>query len=411
MSIVAIVSEYNPFHNGHKYQLELAKEITGSDYSISIMSGNFLQRGVPAIMNKYCRAAIAASNGIDIVFELPFVYATASARDFATASVSMMNKLGIVDYISFGAEADDINVLFDIAEVIANEPDSIGNTIRTLLSHGYSYPIARKQAYIEYFNNDHVAEIIASPNNILAIEYLAALIKTNSNIKPILIRRKAAGYNSTEISSGICSATAIRQLLFNNNTCNTVPSELENVVPATTYMRMCEEYFTSYPIFDDDISNALIYSRIYNDISADYVDMDKTILNRMNKAALHMSFSELSASLKSKNITLSHINRGLLHYIFKLTKNEYEEYKNNGYIYYAKLLSLRKNASSVLKDIYKSSMVPIINKTADGISKLSDYGLSMFSYDQKATSIYNQIVYDKFGTVLSNDFTQTISII
>ncbi len=411
MSTVAIVSEYNPFHNGHKYHLKQALELSGAEYSIAIMGGNFLQRGIPALTNKYHRAYMATASGIDMVFELPFVYATASARDFATASVTMMNKLSAIDYISFGAETDDIDALYSIARLISNEPEEIGRQIKMLHSSGMSYPASRQKAYKEYLNNDNLAAIISSPNNILATEYLAALIKTNSKIKPIVIKRNASEYNSTDIVSSICSATAIRQQFAAHMDAPVIPALIEKVVPTQVFYSMNQEYHVSYPVFEDDISSVLSYSRMIDGSNTEYVDMDIERINRMNKTDLRTSFSKLAASLKTKNITLSHINRGLLHYIFKLTPDEYISFKKNGYIYYAKLLSFRKEAAHILKSINRNSDIPVINKTADGIKLLDSTGSDMFAYDLMATALYNQLIYEKYGTFLPNDFTQTISII
>lgn len=411
MSTVAIVSEYNPFHNGHKYHLEQALELSGADNSIAIMSGNFLQRGIPALTNKYHRAYMSAAAGVDMIFELPFVYATASARDFATASVTMMNKLSVIDYMAFGAETDDIDALYLIANLISDEPEEIGRQIKMLHSSGMSYPASRQEAYKRYLNNDKLTDMISSPNNILATEYLAALIKTQSKIKPIVVKRNSSGYNSTSIDSSICSATAIRQQFVENMDSTMIPDKIETVVPKQVFSSMSKEYHASYPVFEDDVSSALSYSRIIDGSDAEYVDMDTDLINRMNKTNLQTSFSKLAAALKTKNITLSHINRGLLHYILRLTPEKYTSFKENGYVYYAKLLSLRREASHILKNINKNSDIPVINKTADGIKLLDSTGYEMFTYDCMATSLYNQFVYEKYGTILPNDYTQTISII
>lgn len=411
MSTVAIVSEYNPFHNGHKYHLEQALKLSGADHSIAIMSGNFLQRGIPALTNKYHRAYMSTLSGVDMVFELPFVYATASARDFATAAVIMMNKLSVVDYIAFGVETDDLEAICFIANLIQNEPKEIGRQILMYLSSGMSYPASRLAAYKKYLNSDILADILSNPNNILATEYLAALLKTDSDIKPIAVKRNASEYNSTNIDSSICSATAIRQQFIENEGSAKMPANVEKVVPEQVFSSMNKEYHESFPVFDDDLSAALAYSRIIDDNNSEFVDMNNDLINRMNKVNLQTSFSELAASLKTKNITLSHINRALLHYIFRLNQEAYNSFKDNGYIYYAKLLSLRKEASHILKCINDNADIPVINKTADGVKLLDSTGYDMFRYDNMATTLYNQLVYEKYGTILPNDYTRSISII
>ena len=221
MSTVGIVCEYNPFHKGHEYQIQQAKLLTGAEHVICFMSGNFLQRGVPAIADKHTRTEIALRCGVDAVFEIPFVYASSSARDYAHAAVCMMNALDGIDYISFGAECDDMDLLQKIAELTVNEPPQVSEFIKKSVSSGISYGSARAAAISEYLQNQNLTgytsadldRILASPNNILAIEYIATLIQTDSRIKPVPIRRILSEYNSTATDNDICSASAIRELL------------------------------------------------------------------------------------------------------------------------------------------------------------------------------------------------------
>ena len=411
MSVVAIISEYNPFHNGHKYQLEQSLALTGADNAIAVMSGNFLQRGIPAISNKYHRAAMASAAGIDIIFELPFVYATASARDFAFAAVSMINNLHIADYLSFGAETDDLDALYTIAGLLVNEPAEISSTIKKLLSDGLSYPAARQHAFRNYLKNDYLIDILSSPNNILATEYLASLIKTASTMKPIVIKRKDSCYHSRDIHSSICSATAIRHLLFESEQTDFPYHKLKEVVPDCVFDIIINAYRSQMPVYEDDLSEVLSYRRILDRNDLTFVDMDSELRNRMKKLNMYLRFSETALSLKTKNKTLSHINRGLLHYILQLTSQDYHVFKENGYIYYAKLLSLRREASGIVKEINKNSTITVINKTADDIKKLNPTALNMFQYDLMATDIYNRLIYDKYGNILPNDFMQSICII
>ena len=190
MSTVGIVCEYNPFHKGHEYQIQQAKLLTGVEHVICFMSGNFLQRGVPAIADKHTRTEIALRCGVDAVFEIPFVYASSSARDYAHAAVCMMNALDGIDYISFGAECDDMDLLQKIAELTVNEPPQVSEFIKKSVSSGISYGSARAAAISEYLQNQNLTgytsadldRILASPNNILAIEYIAALIQDRKSV-------------------------------------------------------------------------------------------------------------------------------------------------------------------------------------------------------------------------------------
>ena len=211
MSTIGIVCEYNPFHKGHEYQIEQAKAVTNADHVVCFMSGDFLQRGVPALADKYTRAEIALRCGVDVVFEIPFVYATSSARDYAFAAVTMMNLLQDIDYIAFGAETEDLQLLSDIADITVNEPSDVSDEIQRLSASGISYGLARASAVSAYlakntvdrdsrkyrgYTEENISTVMSSPNNILAIEYLAAMSATNSKLKPILIKRISSAYDS-----------------------------------------------------------------------------------------------------------------------------------------------------------------------------------------------------------------------
>ena len=199
-NVLGIISEYNPFHNGHLHHLNESKRITHSDYSIAIMSGNFTQRGETSIVDKWTKTKMAIENGIDLVIELPTIYAISSAENFADGAVRILNSLGIVDFISFGSECDDISILNDVANVLCSEPDEY----RTLLSHelskGNSFPKAREKALMMYLNDvRRFANVLSSPNNILGIEYLKALKRQKSKIEPVTVKREGAGHNDNII--------------------------------------------------------------------------------------------------------------------------------------------------------------------------------------------------------------------
>ena len=194
MRVNGIISEYNPFHNGHKYLLTESKKATSADYTVIVMSGNFVQRGAPALINKYKRAEMALQNGADLVLELPKYYATASAEYFAMGGISLLDKLGVVTNLSFGSECGDLAVLEKIARILVEEPNDYTILLRENLKKGQSYPTARTNALLEY-NADfgEYKDVLSSPNNILGIEYLKALLKRKSSIQPYTLLRTGAG--------------------------------------------------------------------------------------------------------------------------------------------------------------------------------------------------------------------------
>lgn len=411
MSTIGIVCEYNPFHKGHEYQINEAKRLTGATRVVGIMSGSFLQRGTPAIADKYLRTRLALSCGVNAIFEIPFVYATASARDYAYYSVSLMNALGCIDYIAFGAEEKSLDLLSSIASVINHEPECVSEKIRELSASGISYGAARAAAIAEYMSlrqcidPDELKAVMASPNSILAIEYLCALEKTHSDIKPLLIQRTAAGYNDVAADSDICSAAAIRSILSREGIYG-----IRRHVPGACYDILSANYNRVFPIYDDSLSVMLSSARIMNSGLSSFADMDVELSNRLSSLDINQSFSETARELKCRNYTMTHINRALLHTISGLTKEEYAKFKTGGGIFYAKLLGLKEADSDLVRRIKKSASVPVITKASE-INKATEISRSMYSFDVKATRIYSSMVYQSYKTGIKDDFRQPVIVI
>lgn len=421
MSTIGIVCEYNPFHKGHEYQIEQAKAITGADHVVCFMSGDFLQRGMPALADKYTRAEIALRCGVDVVFEIPFVYATSSARDYAYAAVTMMNRLKGIDYIAFGAETDDLQLLSDIAEITVNEPSEVSDEIRRLSASGISYGMARASAISSYlaknaaagrtegfaaYTEDRLNAVMSSPNNILAIEYLAAMTATDSRLKPILIKRISSAYDSLSTESDICSASAIRELLRNGNI-----ESLERHVPEPCYLMLKERYNNIFPIFEDSMSNLLSAARLLCPSDGDISDMDGDLMNRLGKLDINLSFSETAQMLKCRNYTLTHIQRGLLHTITQLHVSDIKHFKQNGWIPYINILGLKKESSSILGTMKKNCEVPLITKNSE-INRIDDpASQSMSRYDIKASDIYRNMIYQAYKTNIPGYYKRSVILI
>ena len=189
MKIVGLITEYNPFHNGHLYHIEKAKEITGADSVIVVMSGNYVQRGAPAIMPKHLRAEVALEAGVDVLMELPVCYATGSAEYFAAGAISLFERLGCVDSICFGSECGDYGLLARVAHILADEPEGYRQALKDLLKSGMSFPLARQKALKDYLEDDSLDSVLEQPNNILGIEYIKALYQRKSPMKSYTIKR------------------------------------------------------------------------------------------------------------------------------------------------------------------------------------------------------------------------------
>ena len=215
--ITGIITEYNPFHKGHLYHLKCCKKDTNSSGIVCVMSGNFMQRGIPAIIDKWKRAEMAVKNGVDLVIELPLVYSISSAEHFAFGGISLLNSLGLIDYIYFGSEAGNIDILDSIAETLVKEPVQYKDFLKKHLDNGLPFHLSRSEALYEYLKNENIKEILSNSNNILGIEYIKALKTLNSTIIPKTLKREGSSYNEEELNKSFSSATSIRKHLKENS--------------------------------------------------------------------------------------------------------------------------------------------------------------------------------------------------
>ncbi|MBO4347656.1 MAG: nucleotidyltransferase [Lachnospiraceae bacterium] len=411
MKVAAIIAEYNPLHNGHEFQIKRAKQLTGADFVIVIMSGDFTQRGVPAVIDKYERTRMALNAGADLVFELPLYYSCSSAEYFASGAINLINKIGIVDYLVFGSECGDIKILTDIADVLNKRKSELSDVIHTLVKEGMSYPMARVRAVEEAIPNsyEHV-EAMNYPNNILGFEYIRALKQFESNIIPITNLRIGAGYHDRMMDNPICSSLAIRSSLEETGKLERIRSQ----VPFHVYKILEEKYDKSFPVLNSDISSILKYKLLldegkgyeeYLDISPSFSDK---IIKNLNKYESYSQFCEL---LKSKDITYVRVARNLLHILLNIRKESMKNYKENGYIFYARILGFKKSSDEVLSALKANSSIPIISKLADARHQLTPIGMEMLETDIQAAHIYDTIVSEKYNVPTVSEFSREIVII
>ena len=255
MNVTGIITEYNPFHLGHLHHLKECKKNTNCNGVICVMSGNFVQRGMPAIMDKWERAKIAVKNGVDLVVELPLIFSISSAETFAYGAVALLEKTKIVNNLYFGSEHGNVLDLNKIASVIIKEPIEYKNTLKKELAKGVPYHYARLTSLKNYFNDINLEEIISSSNNILGIEYLKALIRLNSPIKPYTLKRIGSNYNDENITSLYASATSIRKTLSFNDF-----DKIKEVLPKESYEEIINLKNTDYKfVYPEDIFPFLKY--------------------------------------------------------------------------------------------------------------------------------------------------------
>lgn len=396
MKTVGIIAEYNPFHNGHAYHINKAKELTGADYCIVVMSGDFVQRGAPAMMDKHLRARIALMNGADLVLELPAYYALGSAEYFAGGAVTLLDKLGVTDSLCFGSECGDVKLLMTFADLLLHEDKVFKQTLDRGLRRGHSYPQARNAA-IEASAPHLTAHtgILATPNNILGIEYCKALLKRNSPIQPQTIRRTGASYHDKSLQANCCSALALREALKYSDS----PDSILNQVPASTRALMEEQYLKTYPVFADDLS-LLMHYRLLSEPSGEftrYPDIDRELSDRIiNLLPQYQDFPSFCDLLKTKNRTYTRISRSLLHILLQICREDVTHYLSEDQIFYARMLGFQESAGPLLSAIKQKASVPLLSKLADAEKLLTPTGMSMLEKDIYASHVYQGIVRHKF---------------
>lgn len=396
MKTVGIIAEYNPFHNGHAYHIRKAKELTHADYCVVVMSGDFVQRGAPALMDKYLRAECALKNGADLVIELPVCYSISSAEHFARSSVALLDKLGVVDTVCFGSECGDIRVLTEFAKALLDESPVFKRTLDQEIRLGHTYPQARNAALEASAPHltSHI-NILTSPNNILGIEYCKALLFWESAIVPYTVKRAGSSYHDNSLDSGFCSALAIRESLRHAG-----PSEgLVRQIPAASLKVMEDAYLKSYPVFADDFSLLEQYSLLSRESAGytDYPDIDRELSDRICKfLPKYCDFRSFCDLLKSKNRTYARISRSLLHILLDIRRDSLLRYGQEGWIFYARMLGFRQSASPLLSAIKKNAGIPLLSKLADAEKQLAPTGLSMLEKDIYASHIYQSVVRNKF---------------
>lgn len=433
MKVLGLITEYNPFHNGHKYHIEEAKRISGADYVIAVMSGNFVQRGIPAVIDKYSRTQMAINNGVDLVLELPVCYSTSSAEYFAHGSISLLDKLGIVDCICFGSECGDIDLLKTAASFLLNPPAAFEEALQGFIKEGLTYPAARSKALEQSLAtylfpsqpfsdkqatdvtnklNFSLSKVLSEPNNILGIEYMKALMKFQSKIKAFTIQRIAAHYHDGNLKENISSATAIRKAIHSKSEASTdYFQEMSNSVPEDVFRILKEQFKVVYPITEEDFSQIIKYKLMSEDAESltEYLDITKDLADRMKKITdYQMSIGELTSKIKTKNMTLTRISRALIHLLLNIKATSFAEYQKEGYVPYARVLGVRKEATHLLRSIEAREQIPVITKVSRAYKQLNPLSLRMLSEDIFATHLYNQIVYEKYGTILPNEYKQGI---
>ncbi len=436
MKTAGIIAEYNPFHKGHEYQIRYTKERLKADYVIVAMSGDYVQRGTPALISKHTRAEMALRCGADLVLEMPVSISTASAEAFAMGGVSLLDSLDIVDMLCFGSESGEISALKELAEILVEEPEEYKKLLKSFLSEGLTFPAARSQALTEYFKNPHnfsgddfdgvltpllneVTQILNTPNNILGIEYCKALLRLNSKIRPVTIRREGMGYHETTVpdenstvaspdlqspTDFFASATAIRNLILQDSP---DPDSLAPQIPGQAFPVFQEAVNSGEFLTENSLDSILSYCLMKENVKSlsSYMDVSDDLARRIiNQQNLLLSFSQSVSVLKTRELTQTRIQRALLHIILNIHTAPTQ-------IPFARVLGFRKESSELLSQIKQHSRIPLITKLADAQNLLDSEGNQILSETVFSSNLYEKLLCLKTGRKFCHESQKQIIIL
>lgn len=413
MTICGVVCELNPFHKGHEYLFREARRITGADYIVAVMSGDFVQRGIPAITDKYLRANMALLGGADIVIELPTIYSTASADYFAYGAISALDNLRCVDFLCFGSETGDIlslkkyvknNFSNDKEPHILNQGSGnkgYNSKVFDYLKEGNSYAKAVSMA---------TGNALAS-NDMLGAAYIKALKILNSDIEPVAVARKGSAY--LDVSEDADSATSIRRKIIEGK-------DYASNLPEYAFRILKDAEYDRFPLDIDDFSIQL-FTRINTiirredrgeDNLTNYMDVSVNLAGRIRSNINdYTSYDEFVSSIHSKEYTKSRVLRALTHILLDIRKDDYSEDLMDCATAYARIIGFRRSSKEVLSVIKESSIVPVISKASDALRLLDDDALKIFNIDIYSANIYEQALCFKYKNQPIHDFRREIVIV
>lgn len=387
MKIIGIVAEYNPFHKGHKYHIEKSLEETGADAVVAVMSGNFVQRGEPAIVNKNARARAAVECGADLVLDLPVAYSLSSAEMFALGSVGILNATGVIDYLCFGSESGSVKDIVKVADFLIDENYDYKVALRNTLDNGKSYAAASFEALRRTYGDSGLIDELANSNNILAIEYIKSLKKIKSSIIPVAIKRVCNDYAGTCMTGEISSATAIRETIISLGI-ETVKQSISN---ASETIINNEFSIGRGPVSMKSFEDILLWS-IRSKTSSEIAminGVNEGIEFRLKDAAERVGgIDELIESVKTRRYSESFIKRLIFNIIFAITKDDFDVFRSMNNPGYIKVLDFNERGKEILARIKKNSNIPVITKTSK-LRDIDNYAVKrLVEINQKASDLY-----------------------
>ncbi len=411
MKVCGIIAEYNPFHNGHRANLEEAKKLSGADYCVAVMSGHYAQRGEPAVFDPYIRTRMALLGGADLVLQMPAPFSSASARDFAGFGIRLLSSLGVVTSVAFGSEFSDAGTLSQLSGELfeASGDPSFYERIRREMASGETFPVARETALRERLpgkiDPGTLHACLSSPNALLGLEYMLAARRTGWDPEFIPVPRvgDSAHADINLPDSGFASAGAIRKVLRNT------PARAEEILSSFVPEDILPLYKEEPPVFADDFS-LLLNRRILDGSFDNIVDLGPSLAARLKKTAFPpVSYTKRIESLKTRQITYTRVSRALLHLLLDYTEEERDIFRS-GEALYGKILGFRKDSAPLLSAIKNGASVPLISRTANAPNVLTEQALLLFKKDLAAAHMYEMIKSGKGGT-FRHEFTRSPAVI
>ena len=381
MKTAGIIAECNPLHRGHEYLFAEAKRMTGADYTIAVISGDFVQRGIPAVTDKYTRARQILAAGADLVLELPLYYACGGADCFARGAVALLSKLGIVNDLVFGSESGDIDGMLRTAQALADESPAFREVLRSALKEGLSWPQARNRA----LESAGIAAVPDAPNDILGTEYCKALLLRGSSISPHAVRRIRTA-----------SASELREQLRGGSFLPSAPD----------------------PVFEDDFSLPLLWT--VNGLAgagssplSGFVDVSDSLSDRILRCRAEFdSWTSFCQMLKSRDLTYTRVSRALLHILLGIKKDHLAQYEQNDLIGYARILGFRKESEPLVRRLSDTAEIPLVASPASDSAALAPLFLRMLQEDFRAALLYDTVVSQKYSGMrlrrIRNDYEQPL---
>lgn len=410
MNILGIIAEYNPFHNGHNYQLSTCKKMADADYTVIILGSDFNQRGLPCIVNKYIRTTMALSCGADLVIEMPQLASSGSAAYFSGCGISLLDHLGVITHLGFGSECGDINVLNEAVQSLENETTETSRKLQNALKNGATYAAARNAAFFPETKS------VNQPNNILAVEYLKALHQRKSHITPVTVKRTGMNYNDTLDQQHknlitYSSASAIRQRT--KHLIDSLPSpnlivnakDIAASMPAASFDIFCQHLSNCYPLTVQDFYAIMRFALISCKNPSKIFDISTDFSNRLKSfESVYGDYDFWVEKIKSKNYTWSKVSRSLTHMMLHQTKTDALLMADMDNAPYVRILGFKKNATPLLKAVKNNCDLPVITKMADATKLLSANAITLFEKNIFSARIYKSVEQTKTAILLPDEY-------